>query len=354
MKALFLTFLLFVSSRAFSDTTVLPAQVLTGDGQKLSAVWTVPQGKVVASALIIQGSGNVGADGEVSSSLLGSGYHGQSAKLSVEMAESLARTGVASLRYAKRGFDDPTQLPNQKFPYLVTDAQTAYGMLQTRFPNTKNLIIGFSEGGLVASLLASTEKTDGLFLLAPALRPIDEIFDYQYLSWPVNLLRNSLASDSEGNITAENFAAKSVSVLPLMGVPWNKIDTNGDGQLSIASELVPAYQRFYVQVRGLLTTPQFKDWYQSFKTLPAPSDFISKIKSPAITIYQGMDDAQTSWNWAVEDMILYPVQPKLRLYPHVGHCFSPMDGSIGDVKTSGPFSTDMLTQLNTDIATLGN
>jgi hypothetical protein len=67
-----------------------------------------------------------------------------------------------------------------------------------------------------------------------------------------------------------------------------------------------------------------------------------------------MDDAQTSWNWAVEDMILYPVQPKLRLYPHVGHCFSPMDGSIGDVKTSGPFSTDMLTQLNTDIATLGN
>jgi hypothetical protein len=39
----------------------------------------------------------------------------------------------------------------------------------------------------------------------------------------------------------------------------------------------------------------------------------------------------------------------MHFYPHVGHCFSPMDGLIGEVKTSGPYAPEMLTQLGNDI-----
>ena len=155
-----LTVILFLSAGASAQTTVSTSttKVEASDGQKLSAIWTIPSQKVVAAALIIQGSGNVGADGDVSGPFLGTGYKGQSAKLSEQISNALASVGVATLRYAKRGVDDPAQLPNQKFPYLVNDAESAYKAVQTKFPTVKNIIIGFSEGGLVASLLTTTVK----------------------------------------------------------------------------------------------------------------------------------------------------------------------------------------------------
>lgn len=94
------------------------AQVHTYDGQVLNGFWTLPDAAPVGAVVILQGSGNVGADGDVSAPLLGSGYHGQVAHLSEQMADALAAVGIASIRYAKRGFDDSTQLPNQTVPFI--------------------------------------------------------------------------------------------------------------------------------------------------------------------------------------------------------------------------------------------
>ena len=137
-----------------------------------------------------------------------------------------------------------------------------------------------------------------------------------------------------------------------MGQPWNVVDLNHDNQVSIIDELIPAYQAFYTSVRGLLSTPQFSGWYESLKALPAFSQYASSIKAPVINLYQGMDDAQIRWNWIVEDMNFLPVKPTLHLYAHVGHCFAPMDGTIGEVKTSGPYTQQMLEQLMKDIQAL--
>src|SRR5450759_392147 len=121
----FLAFLIVgISAQAVVITS--PVTIETTDGQKLNGILTLPSDQVVSAALIIQGSGNVGLDGDVSGPFLGTGYKGQPAKLSEQIANSLAAVGVASLRYSKRGVDDPTQLPNQKFPYLVNDANSAF------------------------------------------------------------------------------------------------------------------------------------------------------------------------------------------------------------------------------------
>lgn len=347
-----LNLLLSFAAQANASFTTEKTQVVTQDGQLLHAIWTIPQGPVKSATLILQGSGNVDKDGDVSGPMVGTGYHGQEVKLSVEVAEALAASGVASLRYSKRGVDDASQKLNQKFPYLLDDAASAFKMIQVRFPQVKSTVVGFSEGGLVAALLSTTVKVDGLFLLAPALRPIDQWFGYQFVTWPVEVLKKGLPQNSAEAIPASAFAEKSISVLPAMGRPWSEIDFNHDQQVSVIDELIPAYQGFYAAVRGLLATPDYAGWYESIKVLPTFPQYASSMKASVIHVYQGMDDAQMNWQWIVEDQNFFPVKPSLHLYPHLGHCFSPMDGAIGEVKTSGPFSVKMLDQLSKDFSVL--
>src|SRR4051794_20198085 len=81
------------------------ATVTSSDGVVLSGKWNIPA-EAKEAVLILQGSGNVAADGDVSSFLLGAPYRGGSGKLSEQMAEALAAKGVASLRYSKRGVEN--------------------------------------------------------------------------------------------------------------------------------------------------------------------------------------------------------------------------------------------------------
>ena len=339
--------LLFLSVSVHASTSEL-AQVTTTDGQKLKAAFMLPSTQTKAVILILQGSGNVDLDGDVSGPFLGMPYHNQSGKLSLQLAESLANLGIATLRFSKRGFDDATQLPNQKFPFLVNDAESAYQLMLARFPTIKHGVIGFSEGGLVASFLASDMPVDALYLLAPVTRPIDQVFGYQFIEWPTKLMLNHLTAAQDESISATTISKYSDLKLPLIGAPLSSLDADKDGQISISGELFPAYQNYYFAVRGLLATPALSGWYESLKALGPYAETAAKIKSPSIYIYQGMDDAQLNWIWTLEDSYSYPVKPVMHFYPHVGHCFSPMDGMIGEVKTSGPYAPEMLKQLGLD------
>jgi len=323
--------------------------VTTKDGQKLNALFTVPN-HPTAAVLIIQGSGNVDLDGDVSGPFLGTPYHQQSGKLSLQLAEALAQQGIVSLRFSKRGFDNPQQLPNQKFPFLVTDAEAAYQLLLSQFPSIKHGVIGFSEGAMVASLLTNDLEVDALYLLAPLTRPIDTVFGYQFVEWPTKLLLSHLTNPSDVQISATSLSKYQDLKLPIIGTPLSSLDLNHDGNISIANELMPAYQNYYVAVRGLLASPALSGWYESLKALPPFYEIAAKIKAPAIFIYQGMNDAQLNWNWTLEDTYVYPVKPTLHFYPNVGHCFSPMDGQIGELKTSGPYASEMLQQLGSDVS----
>ena len=353
MKTSVLLGLLFLGlssnlARASTDEAI---QIQTYDNQTLNGFWTLPDGAVTGAVLILQGSGHVAADGDVSGPTLGFGYQGQSAKLSEEIADQLASIGVASLRYSKRGVDDPTQLPNQTIPYLKSDAESALTLLQAKFPGVKTGVVGLSEGATLATLVSNDMQVDALFLLSLPTRAIDEVLSYQYFDWPTELLMSRLDPNQTGFITAAQFQEAGVTTLPQMGASWSALDTNQDQQLSVTTELLPAYQSFYNSMRGLLKTPTYQGWYQSFLVIPSFAQVASHLKTGAVFVYQGMDDAQVRWNWILEDSNFISITPNVHLFPNVGHCFSPMDGTIGEIKTSGPLSNDLLQQLSADVAT---
>ncbi len=340
----------FGSASAFS-MTLESAKVQTYDGQSLNAFWSIPDKAPVGVVLLIQGSGNVGADGDVSGAFLGQGYKGQPAKLSENMASALATAGIISLRYDKRGVVDPTQIPNQTVSNLKSDAESALAMIKARYPNLNVGIVGLSEGAFLATQVAAEMPVKSLFLMSLFSRQIDAAFAYQFVGWPTGLLLSHFDPTATGSITGDQLKNAGVTTLPLTGANWMDVDQNKDGILSESSELFPAYQAYYSAVRGLLSTPGFHNWYQSYLPLKPFSEMAADIQSESIFIYQGMDDAQVRWDWVLADSVYFSVKPTLHFYSGLGHCFSPMEGVIGEIKTSGPFADEVLQALVTDVVT---
>ena len=342
-------FTAFFQSNVFASSIEL-VQVLTFDGQKLNGHWTLPKGEVKGAVLILQGSGNVGMDGDVSAPLIGSGYGGQPTHPSEQVSNALAAVGIASFRFSKRGYDDSTQLLNQTLDYLEKDALSAFELVQKRFATLPTGVVGFSEGALIATRISARVKFSALYLLAIPTRPIDEVLSYQFLGWPAELLSNKLDSNHDGVLSSSELSVLPQGILPLMGTKWQSIDINQDQSLSFINEVIPAYQNFYFTVRGLLKTPTYQGWYESMKAMPAFEQIAQQIQASTIYLYQGLKDPQVRWNWIVEDLGQFKLKPTLKLFSDYGHGFAPLEGSIGEIKTSGPFSEDLLNQLATDVS----
>jgi len=84
------------------------------------------------------------------------------------------------------------------------------------------------------------------------------------------------------------------------------------------------------------------------------SEIASAVQSKQVFFYQGTKDAQVSASWIMEDSYSFSVKPTIRLYHGLGHCFSPMTGEYGEIKTAGPLSSSMLSDLTKDVSGLLN
>ena len=81
------------------------------------------------------------------------------------IADALARAGIATLRYDDRGFGESTgDIINCTTDDLKNDALAGIGLLRKRFDNVG--IIGHSEGGTIALMLAAEKKADFIVSLA--------------------------------------------------------------------------------------------------------------------------------------------------------------------------------------------
>lgn len=328
------------------------AIVTTDDNQKLTARWTLPQGETKGVVIILPGFGGapVSWNGDVSSAIVGSGYKGASAKLSDQLAYALESQHVASLRYSRRGSDDASLV--QTAALLIADAKAALKMAQLRFPKVKSGIVGFSEGGTLATFVASEVKVDQLFLLATPTRSYDEMLAYQFTQWPVDLLRRQLDPENTGSLSPEYLKRLGTpGSLPILTAftkaTWQTIDQDKNGAVSVASELIPAYQSLYAAAMGMFKAPPLADWYLSFKNLAPFSEVAAKINTP-VHLYQALEDGQVHWSWVVSDQRYFAGKTELRLFSGLGHCFSPLEGPLGEVKTSGPFSDELLKAVSQD------
>ncbi|WP_316238565.1 alpha/beta hydrolase [Bradyrhizobium sp. SZCCHNR1015] len=130
----------------------------------LDAVLTTPAGVARPPvALLIAGSGSTDRDGN--------GPQLKPATLK-KLAEQLALQGIASLRYDKRGargwkaeFGKPEDF---RFKDYVDDAASLVDFLRGKF--ARIVLVGHSEGGLVAILTARRTPVDRLVLLTTAAR----------------------------------------------------------------------------------------------------------------------------------------------------------------------------------------
>ena len=81
------------------------------------------------------------------------------------IADALARAGIATLRYDDRGFGESTgDLVNCTTEDMKNDAIAGIGLLRERFDRVG--VIGHSEGGTIALMLAAENKADFIVSLA--------------------------------------------------------------------------------------------------------------------------------------------------------------------------------------------
>ena len=139
-------------------------------GATLAGTLTVPKGGAKCVIIMVTGSGPENRDEEVA-------YH----KPFAVIADRLARAGIATLRYDDRGVGQSVGGETKHTTSLdvAEDAIAGIEWLRAQKRFKKVGLLGHSEGGLIAFMLAAQKKVDFIVSLAgPAVRG-DSIMLYQ-------------------------------------------------------------------------------------------------------------------------------------------------------------------------------
>ncbi len=151
-----------------------PVSITRGNVTIRGVLWRpeMTKGKI-SLALVVAGSGPTDRDGNSWAGLRTDAYR--------MIAEALASAGVASIRYDKRaiGASDRVAEAGLTIADYVDDAAAlvAHARRDGRF--SKITVVGHSEGGLIALLLAQKTTVDALVLVAAAGRPLWQVIDEQ-------------------------------------------------------------------------------------------------------------------------------------------------------------------------------
>ncbi|MEB0042295.1 MULTISPECIES: alpha/beta fold hydrolase [unclassified Pseudomonas] len=171
-----------------------PISLDTGTGE-LFGTLVLPKSDVpVPVVLMISGSGPTDRDGNNTD-----GGRNDSMK---RLAKILAKHNIASVRYDKRGVAASTAAtPDERdlsIEAYVTDAE-AWGQKLKADPRLGPLILmGHSEGALVASLAAQKAGADAVISIAGTGRPVDQVVreQLQYRLPPALILRSDQLIES--------------------------------------------------------------------------------------------------------------------------------------------------------------
>jgi len=191
LRVLLFTLTLFTAVAQAASPVVLqrPISLDTGSGQLFGSLLLPQSDKPVPVVLIIAGSGPTDRNGNSAD-----GARNDSLK---RLAWVLARHNIASVRYDKRGVAASlAATPDERNLTLeayVADA-VAWGKLLKADKRMGPLIVlGHSEGALVAALAAPQLEPAGVISLSGSARPVDQVIRQQLADHlpPALLLRSN-------------------------------------------------------------------------------------------------------------------------------------------------------------------
>lgn len=135
----------------------------------------LPAGRNQTVAIIIAGSGPTDRDGN--------NYLGVKANSYKLVAEGLAKQGIASLRYDKRAVGKSSS-PGMKeadlrFDDYIADVKSWVSFLLDTENYKKVVLIGHSEGALLASIAGQEDRVTGVVLVSGMGRSFDEVIAEQ-------------------------------------------------------------------------------------------------------------------------------------------------------------------------------
>jgi pimeloyl-ACP methyl ester carboxylesterase len=202
LRVLLLTLTLFTG---FAQATVLqrPISMDTGTGELFGSLLLPKSDTPVPVVLIISGSGPTDRDGNNPD-----GGRNDSLK---RLAWVLAKHNIASVRYDKRGVAASlAATPDERNLTLeayVSDAEAWGRKLKTDARFGPLILLGHSEGALVASLAAPSVDAAAVISLSGSARPVDQVIRQQLsnrLPPPLMLRSNELLDSLKAGKTDDN------------------------------------------------------------------------------------------------------------------------------------------------------
>ncbi|MGI8691116.1 MAG: hypothetical protein ACR2M3_21250 [Thermomicrobiales bacterium] len=268
-----------------------------------------------------------------------------------DIADALTLDGYAVVRYNKHYVTGPNdqssatvyqQYNTLTLQRLLSDATTVYqAALRNPRVDTKRVVLyGWSEGTTVATQLAVAHpEIAGLILQGLVAGTMAETFAYQDLTLGVGFLRDVVDANKDGMVTLDEigtaFRAHHGTVLGYValmtldlsatttgGAPKlnAQVDTNGDGKLDIAGEIVPYWRNVFANFDK--DTGPYAAAYAPSKALPSVVASVPNYKGPVL-ILQGAHDANVDPNGAkrVDDALAAAGASDhiLLTYPGLGH-----------------------------------
>lgn len=285
----------------------------TNEKVKLSGTITTPEGKGPFPAVVlISGSGPQDRNEELMNH---KPFH--------VLADYLSRNGVIVLRYDDRGVGKSTGDFSIATSFdFADDAEAAWKYLykQKNVDKSKVGILGHSEGGLIAPIVASKNKDIGFIILmaGPSVPGNVIIPDQQEL-----ILRASGSTEKE---------IKQQTQLNKLIVDFiTQNETSSSLQQDLTKKIEEWVKEIGYEIPKTLTVKSFaKQTAQSFTTnwmkkfiVVSPADYIKDVECPVLALF-GEKDLQVSTRaneGPMQQLLQHKSNSKVHAFPGLNHLF---------------------------------
>ncbi len=296
------------------DYEIKEVTIKTADEKvKLSGTLTIPKGKGPFPAVVlVSGSGPQDRNEE----LMGH-------QPFLVLADHLTKNGIVVLRYDDRGVGKSTGDFNVATSFdFADDAEAAFKLLlkQKKINPLQIGILGHSEGGLIAPIVASRNK-DVKFIISmagPSIPGSEIILDQQELIMRISETdENEINQQQELNKKILDFITLNVSSSNLQ----NELSNNIETWVKEINYLVPKHlsaKTFAKQTAYSFTT----NWMKTFITT-SPDEYIKSLTIPILALF-GEKDLQVSPRAnliPMQQLLQSHKQSEVYVFPNLNHLF---------------------------------